>query len=219
MTSPFDQSAYQVRVEWGVEGLARLAPADVIVVVDVLRFSSSLVDAVPDRPVSLAEAQAWSLNGAAVAAAASAEADVTVLVGSLRNASAVAEAILQLQEQRQRRTFVSVIAAGERTAEGTLRFAVEDQLGVGAIVAALVDRGIDHTAPEAAVAAEAFRGLRRGVRHLLSGSGSGRELAERDPASAPLAAAGITPVTAREAAVIDDSAVVPVLRGGAFEVL
>lgn len=219
MTSPCDQSAYQVRVEWGPEGLARLAPADVIVVVDVLRFSSSLVDVLPERAVSLDDAQEWSLNGAAVAAAASADPDATVLVGSLRNATAVAEAILRVQEQRQRRTFVSVIAAGERMADGTLRFAVEDQLGAGAIVAALVDRGIDHTSPEAAVAAEAFRGLRGGVRHLLLGSGSGRELAQRDPAAAPLAAAGITPVTAREAAVIDDSAVVPVLRDGAFEAL
>ncbi|MDF2508354.1 MAG: phosphosulfolactate phosphohydrolase, partial [Microbacterium sp.] len=28
MPSPFDQSTYQVRLDWGVAGLARLAPAD-----------------------------------------------------------------------------------------------------------------------------------------------------------------------------------------------
>ena len=33
---PFDQSRYQVRLEWGVDGLARLAPSDVVIVVDVL---------------------------------------------------------------------------------------------------------------------------------------------------------------------------------------
>ena len=41
----FDQSTYQVRLEWGIEGLARLAPADVIVVVDVLRFSTTVIRA------------------------------------------------------------------------------------------------------------------------------------------------------------------------------
>ena len=43
---PFDQSTYQVRLEWGVDGLARLAPADIVVVVDVLRFSTTVIEAV-----------------------------------------------------------------------------------------------------------------------------------------------------------------------------
>lgn len=210
MSTPFDQSAYQVRFEWGSEGLSRLAPADIVVVVDVLRFSSTLVTAVP---VPLEVARTWSINGAAVAEAAS---GALVLVGGLRNATAVAEAILGVQEQRQQRTSVTVIAAGEHASDGGLRFAVEDQLGAGAIIAALIDRGIDHTSPEAAVAAEAFRSLRRAVRHLLSGSGSGRELSERDPAENALAASGITPATVRDAAAIDDSTVVPTLRDGAF---
>ncbi|PZO55635.1 MAG: phosphosulfolactate phosphohydrolase, partial [Leifsonia xyli] len=46
MPSPFDQSTYQVRLDWGGAGLARLAAADVVVVVDVLRFSSIVIDAV-----------------------------------------------------------------------------------------------------------------------------------------------------------------------------
>ena len=73
--APFDQQTYQVRLEWGVEGLARLAPADVIVVVDVLRFSTTVVDAVTaGGPFALDErGSAVSINGAAVAAAAAAD--------------------------------------------------------------------------------------------------------------------------------------------------
>ncbi len=218
MTSPFDQSSYQVRFEWGVDGLGRLAASDVVIVVDVLRFSSTLVSAVAERPVSLEAARTWSVNGAAVSDAAAAT-GATVLIGGLRNASAVADAVLALQDERQQRTFVTVIAAGERTHDGGLRFAVEDQLGAGAVIAALTDRGIDHSSPEAAAADASFRGLRNAVRHLLSGSGSGRELAAGDPVEEQLAASDITPVTVREAAVNDDSTVVPVLRDGAFVAL
>ena len=215
MTSFFDQASYQVRFEWGTEGLGRLAASDVVIVVDVLRFSSTLVSAVADGPVPLEAARTWSGNGAAVSDAAAATGAV-VLVGGLRNASAVADAVVRLQDERQQRTFVTVIAAGERATDGALRFAVEDQLGAGAVIAALTDRGIDHSSPEAAAADAAFRGLRNAVRHLLSGSGSGRELAAGDPVAEQLTASGITPVTVREAAVNDDSTVVPVLQGGSF---
>ena len=214
MSTPFDQSAYQVRFEWGAEGLARLAPADVVVVVDVLRFSSALVDAVVESPVSLEEARRGSADGAAVADAAS---DTLLLVGGLRNATAVAEAILGVQEERQRRTSVAIVAAGESAPEGGLRFAVEDQLGAGAIISALSDRGIDHSSPEAAVAAESFRGLRQAVRHLLSGSGSGRGIAQGGAAGAAAEeGAFAASVTVREAAALDDSTVVPTLRDGVF---
>ena len=149
MPSPFDQSTYQVRFDWGSDGLARLAPADVVVVVDVLRFSSTVIDATASGvEVVLADAQEWSRNGAVVAA--SAPSGATVLVGGIRNAAAVAQAVQTIQERRQTRTSIAVIAAGEVDVEGTLRFAVEDQLGAGAIVLALSERGIDHTAPDAA---------------------------------------------------------------------
>jgi 2-phosphosulfolactate phosphatase len=38
--SPFDQSASQCRCEWGVQGHDALAPADVVIIVDVLSFST-----------------------------------------------------------------------------------------------------------------------------------------------------------------------------------
>lgn len=214
MPSPFDQSTYQVRLEWGVGGLERLAPADIVVVVDVLRFSSSVADAVASgTTVSLADAVSWSRNGAAVAARAG---DAVVLLGSLRNAAAVARAVTAVQERNQARTSVAVIAAGEADAGGAVRFAVEDQLGAGAIVAALTDLGIDHTSPDAAVAAEGFRALKRALRHLIGASGSARELADGVAATERMLSSGVVPSTAAQAAEVDALDVVPVLRDGSF---
>lgn len=220
MPHPFDQSAYQVRFEWGVAGLHRLAPADVVVVVDVLRFSSTVVDAVASgHAVPLADTVTWSRNGAAVADAAAAAASVgegAVLIGSLRNASAVARTVLEIQNRRQARTSVNVIAAGELTDAGDLRLAVEDQLGAGTIIAALSDLGLDHTSPEAAAACESARGLRRAMRHLLTASGSGRELDEGVAVTARLEAAGIVPTSASAAAELDSTDAVPLLSDGTF---
>jgi 2-phosphosulfolactate phosphatase len=204
---PFDQSTYQVRLEWGVAGLARLAPADIVVVVDVLRFSTTVIDAVErgDGCPLDAAAHAISINGAPVAEAA-ADGGALVLLGGLRNASAVAAAVLAEQERRGARTSITVIAAGELSpGDGTLRFAVEDQLGAGAIVEALGSLGIDHTSPDAAVAAESFRALRRAVKHLLTASGSGLELIGRGLRDDVLAAAAV-----------DAASAVPVLRDGVF---
>ncbi|MCK6079933.1 2-phosphosulfolactate phosphatase [Microbacterium sp. EYE_5] len=204
--SAFDQSRYQLRFDWGVAGLRRLAPADVVVVVDVLRFSSTVSaqvaggEAVPHGEA----AHEISRNGAAVASAA-ADAGAVVFAGCLRNATAVARAVLAEQNRRAARTSVNVIAAGELAGHGdtaVLRFSVEDQLGAGAVFAALESLGLDHSSPEAAAASEAFRGLRSAVRHLLTASGSGQELLE---------AGNRAEVQAAAAHDADDA--VPVLRG------
>ncbi len=206
-----DQAAYQVRLDWGVDGLARLAPADIVVVVDVLRFSSTVIAAVETDGAVGADAAVWaaSINGAAVARAAAAE-GATVLAGGLRNAGAVADAVLRMQEDRGARTSVAVIAAGELVssdAGAPLRFAVEDQLGAGAVVDALAAIGIDHSSPEAVAACESFRALRGAVRHLLTASGSGRELIDLGLRDEVIAAASV-----------DAASVVPVLRNGSWVV-
>ena len=152
MSTPFDQQRYQVRHEWGSAGFARLAPADVVVVVSVL-----------------GEHDAAPIADAALAAGA------IVLLGGLRNATAVASAIADEQARRGARTSVSIVSAGEETPHG-VRFAVEDQFGAGAVIDALGNRGIDHTSPEAAAAAESYRGLGRAVRHLLTAGGTGQRL-------------------------------------------
>lgn len=161
-----------------------------VVVVDVLRFSTTVTDAVAHgEQVALDDAaRAVSVNGAPLAAAA-ASAGAVVMLGCLSNASAVATAVLAEQERRGARTSVAVLAAGELDADGGMRFAVEDLLGAGAVIAALSDLGLDHTSPEAAAACESFRGLRGAVRHLLTASGSGQELLERDARDQVVAAA------------------------------
>ncbi|MDL5487569.1 2-phosphosulfolactate phosphatase [Microbacterium wangruii] len=210
MPSPFDQSRYQVRFEWGEAGSARLAPADVTVVVDVLRFSTAVADRVAaGEQVTADDAAATGSRNGAPLAASLAGTGTTVLLGSLRNASAVADAVLAEQVRRGTRTSVVVLAAGEREsadAGAPVRFAVEDQLGAGAVIDALVQRGLDHSSPEAAAACEAFRGLRAAARHLLSASGSGQELGEHGRGDEVRAAAEIDAVDA-----------VPVLRQGVFE--
>jgi len=196
MPSPIDQSRYQVRFEWGVAGLARLAPADVVVLVDVLLETTRITDAVARGesvpvPATLTDA---------VAAAG----DALVLAAGLRNASAVAREVLAEQQRRADRTSVAIIALGDPAGDG-VRFTVEDQFGAGAVVDALGALGIDHTSPETAAAGEAFRGLRRALRHLLTASGSGQALLDADRRDEVLAAAEVDAVEA-----------VPVLRDGVF---
>ncbi len=39
----FDQAEFNIRCEWGIEGVERLAPdCDVVIIVDVLSFSTSV---------------------------------------------------------------------------------------------------------------------------------------------------------------------------------
>jgi 2-phosphosulfolactate phosphatase len=207
--SPFSQSDYQVRLDWGLDGLVRVGDADIIVVVDVLRFSTTVIRAIEDgQDFALdAAAHAVSINGASVAEAAG-RSGALVLLGGLRNATAIARVAYAEQARRGARTSIAVIACGELTGHGSeahVRFAVEDQLGAGAVIDALAALGIDHSSPEAAVAGESFRALRRAATHLVSAGGSGRELAAAGRREEVLAAAAV-----------DAASVVPVLRGGDF---
>lgn len=98
-----------------------------------------------------------------------------LLVGTLINARAVAAALSQLLE-REPDLNATVIACGERrhtpTEDGTLRFAIEDYLGAGAILAYL-----NHDmAPEASVCRGAFLQASDSIETLLWNCASGREL-------------------------------------------
>jgi 2-phosphosulfolactate phosphatase len=166
----FSQAGYDVRADWGSDGLAALLDTSaVVVIVDVLCFSTC-VDVAVDRgalvaPVAeageVAEALASGLgavcagprgrggfslspqsfacadpgarivlpspNGAALSLGTS---SVPTFTACLRNATAVARAVERLGRP------VTVIAAGERWPSGRLRPALEDWLGVGAVVRA-----------------------------------------------------------------------------------
>jgi 2-phosphosulfolactate phosphatase len=122
----------------------------------------------------------------------------SVVGALLRNASAVAR---WLPDEAR----VAVVAAGERWPDGSLRPAVEDLWGAGAVIAALVDLGAADLSPEARVAEQAFRAVAPRLTEELHACTSGRELVDLG-----------FPEDVEIAAELDATGVVPVLRGEAF---
>jgi 2-phosphosulfolactate phosphatase len=134
-----------------------------------------------------------------------------VLAASLRNRGAVARWIVtQLVAARGRPAAVVVVPAGERWPDGSLRPAVEDLWGAGAVISSLVGR-LEHQAgplllsPEATAAIAAWRAVEGDVGTALSMTASGRELVEQG-----------WPDDVAIAAELDTSTAVPVLRDGAY---
>lgn len=153
-------------------------------------------------PVSVRDAEGVerlvlpSPNGSAISCGL-AEAGVTVVGACLRNATAVA------RWAHARGGDVAVVAAGERWQDGSLRPAVEDLWGAGAVVAGLVDLGVSDLSTEARVAERAFREAR--FPDDLAACTSGQELVDLGFAH-----------DVAIAAEVDASTVVPVLTGEAY---
>lgn len=137
-----------------------------------------------------------SPNGATLCAQAG-EAGRVVVAACLRNAAAVG-AWIGGRFQR-----VLVVPAGERWPDGTLRPALEDLLGAGAVVEALAPAL--RPSPEAQGARAAFRAMRERLPEVLGGCASGLELTARGFAE-----------DVALAAELDVSGCVPVLREGVF---
>ncbi len=99
-----------------------------------------------------------------------------LLVGALVNATAVAAAVTQILAEGD--LSVTILACGERwhqpNEDGELRFAIEDYLGAGAILAGLPPEL--SRSPEALVCEAAFRASHDTIAAILAESGSGREL-------------------------------------------
>ncbi|MCP5181842.1 MAG: 2-phosphosulfolactate phosphatase [Pseudomonadales bacterium] len=107
-----------------------------------------------------------SPNGATLTLEANAP---VVLAGCLRNAQAVARLARTLPGP------VTVVAAGERWPDNTLRPSLEDLLGAGALLHHMAgDKSV-----EAQAAAAFFAASRTNLKRLMTGCASGIELAER----------------------------------------
>jgi 2-phosphosulfolactate phosphatase len=141
-----------------------------------------------------------SPNGATVALALARHVPEVVAV-SLRNRRAAATWLLARRAVRPDLR-LAVICAGERWPDGSLRPAVEDLWGAGALVALLRAGGWPDVAPEATAAAAS---VPDDLGPALRACASGRELID----------AGY-PDDVDTAAELDASGSVPVLRDGAF---
>lgn len=109
-----------------------------------------------------------SPNGSALSAIAVRSPEVATFAGSLRNRRATARALSAFAR-------IGVLAAGERWPDRSLRPAIEDWLGVGAIVEAI--DGAKLTA-EAGFARTSWRAAQADLMRLLHEGQSGQELAD-----------------------------------------
>jgi 2-phosphosulfolactate phosphatase len=123
----------------------------------------------------------------------STESRARVVVGCLRNASSVGA----FAREHAAEGPIAVIAAGERWPNGTLRPALEDDLGAGAILAGI---GGAAASPEARYVAEGFLKFRAEILSVIEQTVSGRELIEGGYAD-----------DVRCACAVDESQMVPLL--------
>ena len=128
------------------------------------RFSlspASFLDIPPDAKIVLP-----SPNGASPSLSTS---GTNTLAGCLRNASAVAKAAHRLGRQ------ISVIPAGERWEDNSLRPSLEDWIGAGAIINQLAGS----LSPEAQASLDAYRAMSADLTETIRNCVSGVELIER----------------------------------------
>lgn len=133
-----------------------------------------------------------SPNGATLSALARSE---VVYAGCLRNAAVVARAA-QASGGR-----ILVLSAGERWKDGSLRPAIEDWIGAGAIL----DNLSGTFSPEAETARETFRAVKDSQARIIRESVSGQELIQRGYRE-----------DVELAVQLNVSGTVPVLQEGAF---
>lgn len=96
-------------------------------------------------------------------------AEIPTFTACLRNSTAVAGAAVQIGKR------ITVVAAGERWPNGSLRPALEDWIGAGAVVARMAAR----RTPEASAAEAAFSHVRGRLVSTLMATPTGHELVYR----------------------------------------
>ncbi len=243
----FRQSEFDLRCEWGLEGLHAILPGcEAVIIVDVLSFCTAVDVAVARGgiviPAALESAgiEIASREGASLARPRAAggpsgagdsagyatgyslsplsmqrispgervvllspngarlsleTGDLPTLAGCLRNAEAVATVAMRIGKR------IGVVAAGERWPDGSLRPAIEDWLGAGAVLFHLRGTG----SPEARVAMAAFHDAMDMLPAAIRASASARELIDRGCAA-----------DVEIAGAYNASTAAPILLGGAF---
>ena len=210
MRAPANAKETNVAFAWGLNGLKNLLPdSDVVVIVDVLSFSTA-VDVAVSRDASVlpyaygregaadhakrynailaqprsATGGQFSLSPKSLSQATSGQRIVLpspngsklseltggrpTLAGCLRNAQAVAAAAGRIGDR------IAVIAAGEKWPDSSLRPALEDLLGAGAILDGLIGR----LTPDAEAARAAYRGMKNRLEDAIRTCASGQELTQ-----------------------------------------
>ncbi|MFF4548474.1 2-phosphosulfolactate phosphatase [Streptomyces sp. NPDC001435] len=114
-----------------------------------------------------------SPNGASIAAAA--PRGVRVIAACLRNVTAVSSWLVTRGYGTPEHP-IAVIAAGERWPDGSLRPALEDLLGAGALISELCSQGAGPLSAEAAAAKAGYEGT-ADLAHAVGTGASGRRLA------------------------------------------
>ncbi|HKU30068.1 2-phosphosulfolactate phosphatase [Arthrobacter sp. NyZ413] len=142
-----------------------------------------------------------SPNGSEIAAELAQDVPLVAAV-SLRNAAATVDWVLAALPPD---AVIAIVAAGEKWLDGSLRPAVEDQIGAGAFIAGLSAAGRDIFSPEALMAAAAFNAAEPHLAELLRECSSGRELISAGYAE-----------DVEIAADLDAGSAVALLRDGAF---
>ena len=207
-----DLGAEVVPYRWRNDGAAELARARgaTLAVGRLEAAADPASDVVSLSPATLRESSGVerlvlpSPNGSAISFAL-ARGGAQVVGACLRNRSAVA-AWLATRLLAEADATVVVVAAGERWAgDDSLRPALEDLLGAGAVVAALGAAGVDGWSPEASAAAYTFEACQGSLSDVLRSCSSGQELIGRSFGE-----------DVDIAAELDSSLHVPVLRDDAF---
>jgi 2-phosphosulfolactate phosphatase len=191
----FAQGSCGVRFDWGATAATALAAPDTcLVVVDVLSFTTSVSVAV-EAGTRVFPYPAHDETAAAFARQQQVQLAARLVLPS-PNGSAISAAASV--------SGAVMIAAGERWRDGSLRPALEDLLGAGAVISALRAADAGPLSPEAQVAAACFEAT-SDVSSAIRQGGSGQELIGR----------GFREDVAI-ATELDACAVVPVLTDGAF---
>jgi 2-phosphosulfolactate phosphatase len=236
LTFIYDQSEYELRCEWGEQGIAQLAPiSDVVVIVDVLSFSTSVEIATNNEAIifpyrsqdTSAADYALSINAELASKQRISSNGYSLSPTSLLNISAGTRLVLPSPNGASltlRTGKTPTLAGCLRNCEAVARFCTKrgtiavipagerwDDGSLRPAIEDLIGAGVilsfltGRLSPEAGVAVAAFQHLNANLETVLRNCSSGKELIARGFAS-----------DVELAAVLNVSQCVPLFDGNAY---